>query len=565
MGIPSYFGHLIRNYKDIVFRLQDSKYNFDSVNRLFFDLNCAIHPCAKKVADNNEYNPILQNRYEQKIINETIQYIRDIINVAQPDTLVYIAIDGVAPRAKMEQQRTRRFKSIKEKATIRDIKSQYDEDYKNTPQWDTNAITPGTVFMEKLADKLREFITYDKIFKNLKVILSDSNCPGEGEHKIMNYIKKEDTKFIDVVYGLDADLIMLSMIRTGSIYLLRERIHFGKNIDINDVEFVYLDIKKLERYLIQEFEMLIEGPFDNYQFRRALLDDYIFICFLLGNDFIPHSPALSIRNKGVELLLEIYAESYKRYGQNLVNRNTLRINHKMLSNIIRELYHREDDLLKKKWGKLKRYRIRFDKCKTLLDRKLEEHSRYPMLHRQQEQRLNMGEKGWVQRYYGDMFQMERPQYKTVCHNFIEALVWTFKYYYGDCASWSWYYRYRHAPPFEDICSYLEDELVDINEIRMTQAKPYTPFRQLTTVLPPASANLLPTSYRDIVRGKDIRVASYFPVDFTNVDTLFNTFYWQCIPVLPIIDNALIYKIIKKCSLTKNEKIRNKLGCEFINF
>ena len=173
MGIPSYFGHLIRNYKDIVFRLQDSKYNFDSVNRLFFDLNCAIHPCAKKVADNNEYNPILQNRYEQKIINETIQYIRDIINVAQPDTLVYIAIDGVAPRAKMEQQRTRRFKSIKEKATIRDIKSQYDKDYKNTPQWDTNAITPGTVFMEKLADKLREFITYDKIFENLKVILSD--------------------------------------------------------------------------------------------------------------------------------------------------------------------------------------------------------------------------------------------------------------------------------------------------------------------------------------------------------------------------------------------------------
>ena len=154
-----------------------------------------------------------------------------------------------------------------------------------------------------------------------------------------------------------------------------------------------------------------------------------------------------------------------------------------------------------------------------------------MLHRQQEHKLKMGEKGWVSRYYREMFQMERSQYKTPCQNFVEALVWTFKYYYGDCASWSWYYRYRHAPAFEDICSFLEDDLKDINEVKLDCAKPYTPFRQLITVLSPASANLMPVSYRSIVLGKDIRVASCFPVDFTNVDTLFNTFYWQCIPIL----------------------------------
>ena len=66
MGIPAYFRHLIRNYSDIVFRLQDSKYNFDNVDRIFFDLNCAVHPCAKKISDSFGYSKLKRQSYEKK-------------------------------------------------------------------------------------------------------------------------------------------------------------------------------------------------------------------------------------------------------------------------------------------------------------------------------------------------------------------------------------------------------------------------------------------------------------------------------------------------------------------
>jgi len=563
MGIPAYFRHLITNYNDIVFRLQDSKYHFDNIDRLFFDLNCAIHPCAKKIIDNYTFSEHIRQSYEKKIINETIQYIVKIINITKPKELVYIAIDGVAPRAKMEQQRTRRFKSIKEKSIIRNIKKTYDKHFNDSDVWDTNAITPGTIFMQKLSDELKHFIMYDKLFKDLKVIFSDSNHPGEGEHKIMNYMKN-NSNYIDVIYGLDADLIMLAMIPDNNIYLLRESLHFGKSLDIDDVDFLFLDIKKLENYLLQEFEQLIEGPYDNYSFRRALIDDYIFLCFLLGNDFIPHSPSLSIKNNGVNTLLKIYKKVYDRYGKNLVNRNTLRINHKMLSSIFRELFNIEEDMLIKKSKKLSKFRANFNKCETLLDRKLEEFNKYPLFHKDMERKLQLGKDNWIERYYREIFLIDRENYKIACKNFIESLVWTFKYYFSDCPSWEWYYKYRHAPPFEDLCKYLEDDLLDINNIRFKKSKPYTPFRQLFTVLPQASANLMPKSYSHLMLNGDINIASFFPIDF-KVDTLFNIFYWQCLPILPIIDNELIFKTIKKCILTKEEKHRNKYADVFKNF
>jgi len=563
MGIPAYFRHLIKNYNDIVFRLQDSKYHFDNVDRIFFDLNCAIHPCAKKIIDNYTYCKSKKQSYENKIIKATIDYIIKIINITNPKELVYIAIDGVAPRAKMEQQRTRRFKSIKEKSIIRDIKRQYDTNYKDSEVWDTNAITPGTIFMDKLSRELKNFIMYNKLFTNLKVIFSDANNPGEGEHKIMNYLKNNNN-FIDVIYGLDADLIMLAMIPDNNIYLLRESLHFGKSLNVDDVDFLYLDIKKLQNYLLQEFEKLIEGPYDNYGFKKALIDDYIFLCFLLGNDFIPHSPSLSIKNDGVDILLNTYKKVYDRYGKNLVNRETLRINHKMLSSIFRELYNLEDSLLIKKSKKQSKFRANFNKCETLLERKLEEFNKYPLFHKDLERKLKLGENNWIERYYRELFLIDRENYKIPCKNFIEALVWTFKYYFSECSSWNWYYKYRHAPPFEDLCKYLEDDLLDINNIRFKKSIPYTPFRQLFTVLPHASADLMPKSYNNLILSDDIRIASYFPRDF-KVDTLFNIFYWQCLPILPIIDNDLIFKIIKKLELTKEEKHRNKMIGIFKNF
>ena len=69
----------------------------------------------------------------------------------------------------------------------------------------------------------------------IKTIFNDSSIHGEGEHKIMQYLKKINESDINIVHGLDADLIMLSMIKSNKIYLLRERTEY--NIEGFDSEF----------------------------------------------------------------------------------------------------------------------------------------------------------------------------------------------------------------------------------------------------------------------------------------------------------------------------------------
>ena len=194
MGIPVYFKTIVQEYESTV--LKKDKL---SCNSLFLDLNCAIHPCCRGQTD------------ESIMIEIIIDKINDLVDTTSVKDLLYIAIDGIPPKGKMKQQRMRRHKSILE-----------------GKPWDTNSITPGTYFMEKLNHRLKDYQN-DKV---TKIIISDSDERGEGEHKILQYIKKhENDKRTKVIYGLDADLIMLSMVSgKDNIYLLREsafRYNFG--------------------------------------------------------------------------------------------------------------------------------------------------------------------------------------------------------------------------------------------------------------------------------------------------------------------------------------------------
>ncbi|EOD37797.1 hypothetical protein EMIHUDRAFT_225049 [Emiliania huxleyi CCMP1516] len=169
-------------------------------DNLYLDMNGIIHPCAMFVL--------------------IFEYIDRIFSVIRPRKLLYLAIDGPAPRAKMNQQRSRRFKAAKERAEKAAVEEELNAELRAAGReppssegggFDSNVITPGTAFMA------RARIHSCEAWRGIKVILSDATVPGEGEHKIMEHIR--DQRRLDgyepnsrhVIHGLDADLIMLAL------------------------------------------------------------------------------------------------------------------------------------------------------------------------------------------------------------------------------------------------------------------------------------------------------------------------------------------------------------------
>ena len=129
MGIPVYFKTLITDYQDTI--LHKGKLN--DIQAIFFDLNCLIHPCCRGKTN------------ETEMIDTIVSEIQRLIDYVNPSDLIYIAIDGIAPKGKMKQQRMRRFKKA--------IETKYSDE----KSWDTNAISPGTFFMKRLNNVLKEF------------------------------------------------------------------------------------------------------------------------------------------------------------------------------------------------------------------------------------------------------------------------------------------------------------------------------------------------------------------------------------------------------------------------
>ncbi|KAD4178124.1 hypothetical protein E3N88_26715 [Mikania micrantha] len=656
MGVPSFYRWLASRYPKIVTSAIEKTDEDDGIpanpnglefDNLYLDMNGIIHPCFHPEHDEvSSYDEVFNNIFD---------YIDRIFNIVRPRKLLYMAIDGVAPRAKMNQQRSRRFRNAKDRLTLEEeedrLRKQYELEGKNVlPKVesnveDSNIITPGTDFMHELSKHLQNYIrlriTNHPAWRSLRVILSDASSPGEGEHKIMSFIRLQrtckgyDPNTSHVLYGLDADLIMLAL-ATHEVHfsILRENVlveatetsqaKLDLSLGLEDTaeEMSGLNVSKVNKkkrlmkkpyqflhvWVLREYlELDLKIPEMADKFvpdTERLIDDFIFICFFAGNDFLPHMPTLEIHEGAVDLLMHVYKEEFKNLGGHLVDvqrindRKGCYIKLKRVEKFILAVGAFEDRIFKKRAAihdsKLRRilsdiqategheeedmysnFGLPCNSRSSNNDMQIVENTK--MLKEQLKSHarevsdvfksglvtdlVKFGSPGWRKRYYKCKFSAEtdddmEKMRKNLVEKYTQGLCWVLLYYFSDVPSWTWFYPYHYGPFASDFKG------LSSIKVMFSKGVPFKPFDQLMAVLPPTSAHALPSPYQLLMTHEKSSIIDFYPCDF-NTDMDGKRFVWQGVCKLPFIDEDRLLSATKDIEkeLSVEEVQRNAVNLD----
>ncbi|KAF3335491.1 5'-3' exoribonuclease 4-like isoform X1 [Carex littledalei] len=636
MGIPTFYRWLLDRYpRSIVYVKEESPKvvngeevpiditgpnpNAIEFDNLYLDLNGIIHPCFHP-----EDRPP-PSSYDE-VYKAIFKYIDHIFSLIRPRKLLFIAIDGVAPRAKMNQQRSRRYRTARDAADAAAMAEKSKDEYgtaceKLVPEdkikkMDSNVITPGTEFMASLSVALQYYIRLrlntDPGWRGIKVILSDANVPGEGEHKVAAYIRDQrnlpgfDPNTRHCLYGLDADLIMLAL-ATHEIHfsVLREVIVFrGKQNENRDrdgnmkrsavqnskikeakeedfdfikrIRFQFVHIWILREYL--DFELRIPEASMKTNLER-LIDDFVFMCLFVGNDFLPHIPTLEITEGAIDLLIKVYKKEFNKMGGYLTN--SCEVDLGRVEHFLQALGSHEAAILRRrlqvKWEKDTLFGK--DACETGGDDGMgwmdgpdkpklvsKDMSQKVLSNAERkEDKARTVEEGWKERYYCEKFDVDTPNDRTklkdhAVQKYVEGICWFMHYYYQGICSWQWFYPYYYAPFSSDFTN-----LKNL-DISFTMGKPFKPFDQLLGVLPAASAYALPLSYRKLMTDTSSSIIDFYPQDFA-LDLNGKRFFWQAVCKLPFINESRLLREIESLehTLTDEERKRNAFSLDSLFF
>ena len=560
MGIPSYFAHVLKKYPRVIKRLAE----LPCINNLYLDCNGMVYDVVRQM----QYTPENTAAYEAEMLQRICDSIDACIAILRPTSSVFIAFDGVAPVAKLNQQRERRYKSW----YLGEMEAQRRRDHNKItqkggqkggrveppkPAWNTSSITPGTKFMNALHDKLAEY--YDtanpsalnaryNLSGGAGIIVSSSKEPGEGEHKLFEYIRdhaSEHANMTTVIYGLDADLIMLCMSHlhiSRGIYLYRETPEFVKSVN------VALDEKEKYFMDIPEFADAIWGatstphtpngaliPKGGVRGTHGSPMDYIFLCFMLGNDFLPHFPALNIRTTGIATLMDAYRATIG--ADETIIQTPFAIHWPNYKKVVAHLAAQELTLIRKEHA-LRDRQARHMRDTDKEDDVMHDVMMLPMTQRDVERRIDPFVAGWERRYYAalcDIHDNDPAKTSLLCRNYLEGLEWTFRYYTSGCVDWKWTYANHYPPLLADLVQHIPTTY-DAT-FSFLSVKPKDPIRdvvQLCYVLPRASHALLPPSVqRALMRSK---LASKYTDDGSpDFKWAYCKYFWECHTDLPALD------------------------------
>ncbi|KAI3907490.1 hypothetical protein MKW92_049329 [Papaver armeniacum] len=561
MGVPSFYRWLVNRYPNVIVNAEEAKAAGDGVintsdpnpngiefDNLYLDMNGIIHPCFHPEDNQEAHEEMIRKEFEE---------------------------EGRSVLPKLQSEVS-----------------------------DSNIITPGTEFMERLSKALQFYVrsrlNNNPGWKHVKVILSDANVPGEGEHKVMNFIRLQrnlpgyDPNTRHCLYGLDADLIMLALASHEPHFaILREEVtqvqRPSPSMSLVKKPYQFLQIWTLRDYL--ELDLRIsDSPFAIDI--EKIIDDFILMCFFAGNDFLPHIPSLNINEGAIDLLMAVYKDKFRSLGGYLVDMEKVKekkasnMKLKRVEKFILAVGTYEDRIFKKR-ADLKERTVRSFMRKMAneqaaedssslsrplrdlhLGKEPEGHASMPCedsdvlvntkelqkkvrdymqnlndLYKQglvSNDKVKLGLPGWKGRYYKENFlvdDIERIRQELV-KKYTEGLCWVLEYYFSGVPSWTWYYPYHYGPFASDFKN------LGSTYIKFQMGVPFKPFDQLMAVLPPRSVSALPEPYWSLMTSQESNLVDFYPEDF-EVDTNGKRYLWQGTAKLPFINEGRLLLETKK--------------------
>ncbi|CAG2106329.1 unnamed protein product [Medioppia subpectinata] len=620
MGVPAFFRWLSKKYPSIVVECDDGVKGKAHFDNLYLDMNGIIHPCSHP-----EYKAAPET--EEEMFVAIFEYIERIMTIVKPKKLLYMAVDGCAPRAKMNQQRSRRFRASQDNALRQWIDEKLSADNE-----DRDGLWP----------------------KDMVVILSDASVPGEGEHKIMEYIRKQkaqsatyDADLSHCLYGADADLIMLGLATHElNFTILREEFkpNQPKPCDIcnqlghdmkeclgterppddmeallpQEPEFIYIRLCVLREYLAKE----CSGCAVHLDLER-FIDDFVFLCFFVGNDFLPHLPSLEIRENAIDRLISIHKENATKYPNpdNPYLTKDGSVFMERVQYVLQELGTAEDEIFKarqeneirfkerrkrqklhtfnlnNRWARPEAvggrgsrpqafdntrneaYQMRMTPNVLLNSRRLRVSAALTATFvtvevvaaekapedsdSDPEDLVQLYTEGWKERYYNHKFDCTSTTVEEissmVAREYIIGLSWVLLYYYQGCPDWKWFYPFHYAPFASDFKNIAS---VEVKFDR--KALPFNPLEQLMSVFPAASSQNLPPTWRRLMSDQQSSIIDFYPNTF-KIDLNGKKAAWMGVALLPFIDESRLFNALKKVysNLTEEERERNARGNHLI--
>lgn len=514
MGISSFFPWFHRTFSRYVSYVRPGE-SVQQIDNVLVDMNGIFHPAAQKTFGYGKYTkPLLAMTGEptlQQFYEEVGREVDKIVALVPPVRRLVLCVDGVAPVAKQIQQRQRRYKSKVESG------------------FDSNSITPGTQLMHDLCNYVGKYI--DK-YSEFEVVWSPSSVPGEGEMKLMNFVKfYASGGESSAVYGLDADILLLSlciMEPSKRMYVVRER----------EMDHAVVDVDKVRSNLVDKLRWSSGAALPSSTGARSeraskfnandVILDFVFMCFLVGNDFLKRAPGIDILTGSIDQVIEVYKATCSMYGHITVDG---KFDRGVLAAFFGGIAGLEQSLFDTKIRNINQY---------IPDPLFEKH------------RLAGFE---IEAYKRDYYTHKFPgvSVNKVCAEYVEGLEWVLGYYTQGVPSWRWFYPYNYSPFISDVASFLQSN-IHRKSASYGRTVPYDQLFQLLLVIPPRSMDLLPEPLNTLY----LQFPQLFPTEVV-VDAGGKRREYEAEVLLPAIDSPELLQAYMAELPFVNDQSRNAVG------